>query len=294
MGQDDLNMEDGVNESPAPKSTPSHNQSKSKPQNTEVKKGGNENAEIAALKKQLEASEKKFNDFKSETAALIEKTVRESLAAMKPSPSADGVTDAIDEDDYDEEGKYYFSYRAATCLTGYMKNGKIFNNPMADIDRETGIPKATLFMYMGHKTSGVGDIKEQQSIVLCHYCSRSKKEQAWIEGHPEYRGGVIFSDVRRATNATSDKAARAAVAARMLSIANTWTPSQVAAKARQAGIEVGTDVEWMRMELVDKMVGDELSTAEQMSKRIARDNTRDGLFDMGDGSVGSKKTHANA
>jgi len=249
-------------------------------------------AEVAKLKKQLEKKETPKEDINSIVAAEVAK----ALKAMKADMPSQADANAIAEDDVDEDGKYYFSYRYATALTGYMFGGKMCDNPMAEIDSETNKRKAIVFLYMGHKTTKVGgDIREAESIVLCHYCSRSKAEQAWIENHPEFKGGIIFTDVRRATGASALQASRAAIAARILNSVNIMPPTQVAAKAKQYGIPVTTDVDAMKVQIVDFLVEAEIEQAKGLSQRIAKDASREGLFQTGDeGSFSTRKTHANA
>jgi hypothetical protein len=222
----------------------------------------------AALLKRLEELEKKIetNTSKSdakELAEAIRDAVSDAVGSSGPVIANNKDKSQFSPEDYDKNGVTYFCYQYCrvmnTARVGGMEYPLPPNGPIL-FEYQSSLP-----------TPGTG--RESNYIILSAYTSYSKSEQEWIEGHPDFKSGVITRKMM--IDADPEKIKRANRRAKFASAVNNWTPVQVAQNALNYGIQVTSDVEYMRIEIMEKMLDQEMNAEAEATRKIVAESTKE-------------------
>lgn len=224
------------------------------------------------LQQELEQLRKEFSDFKKASESK-DKSANTDLAQAirdlagvsdgKPRIANDMQKGDFDSEDYDEVGKTYFAYMFTRVLTTTKVGGRTYPEP----------PFGAIILQYQSSLPAPGSGRENNYIQLSAYTSHSKKEQAWIEGHPDFKAGIVT--IRLSTKLSLDDVHKANKRSRFASVAATWTPTEVARHAHQYGVDIVDDVDYMRNKIVDKLIEAEDKRAEETSRRIVAESSKE-------------------
>ena len=224
----------------------------------------------AALLKRLEELEEKVSATTSgsgakELAEAIRDAVSDAVISSSPNLSIANNKDKkeFSPEDYDSNGVTYFCYQYCRVLNTAKVGGVEYPLP----------PNGPILFEYQSSLPAPGTGRETNYIILSAYTSYSKEEQNWIENHPDYKTGVITK--KMALNADPEKVKRANRRARFASAVNAWTPVQVAQNALAYGVQVTSDVEYMRIEIMEKMLDQEIKSETEMTRKLVAESTKE-------------------
>ena len=219
----------------------------------------------AAMMKRLEELEAKLSaqSSKSDTKELAE-AIRDAVQSTAgPAIANNKDKKEFSPEDYDQNGATYFCYQYCRVLNTAKVGGVEYalppNGPIL-FEYQSSLP-----------TPGTG--RETNYIILSAYTSYSKEEQKWIENHPDFKTGVITKKMM--LNADPDKIKRANRRARFAGAVNALTPVQVAQNALAYGVQVTQDVEYMRIEIMDKMLDQEIRAESEATRKLVAESTKE-------------------
>jgi hypothetical protein len=219
----------------------------------------------AALMKRMEELEAKLSAHspKSDTKELAE-AIRDAVQSTAgPAIANNKDKKEFSAEDYDQNGATYFCYQYCRVINTAKVGGVEYplppNGPIL-FEYQSSLP-----------TPGTG--RETNYIILSAYTSYSKEEQKWIENHPDFKTGVITKKMM--LNADPEKIKRANRRSRFASSVNAWTPVQVAQNALAHGVQVTQDVEYMRIEIMDKMLDKEMHAESEATRRMVAESTKE-------------------
>jgi len=238
----------------------------------EVKKPLSTEEMFAEFMKQQAENTKTINDLRSqlETAQKDKGSSAQDIAAALrevvsiPSNETQG-NNVFDENDWDEKGVDFFSYRVMTVLASDRRNGYETMPPNGPI----------IFEYKVGITKKEG--KETNIINICGFTSHSKKEIEWIKNHTEFKAGIISEKFNK--DITHNQVMKATRAAKHVNHISVLPINVVIQRCKENSIPLLEDLEMMRGMLADHLVNKEIDEETNRAQKIFQENSRESLLE---------------
>jgi hypothetical protein len=168
----------------------------------------------------------------------------------------------ITPDDFDKKGKRYFKYGQGGPVSSYIgKNGNVVIAPF------------NVTCEFKYHSSDMRKIDGQIiPVPFCMYETHSKKEMAFIEGHPEY--GILISESwnRVVQTTTSSEITRLETA---LTRVQQMKPEELFLAASVAGMPEGLDINEIKSRLAWKTAKEEMEGEHSMQMQRMGDMSKE-------------------